>query len=199
MKERKKENFLKRLFITQTHGYLNVFPKRELWRQISKEFNGDFKVGHNSGNELEILKISIPYGKYEIQLSESDTRPLKFQVEFYSLQEFELVIGGEDSIEHILKKLGKKEIEIGNEEFDSKYLIQSKSIEKTRGFFSKEIIDYFLRYNIYSMSYITNSKKQRSKLTTVISRTINKKEVINDLIICHEKIIDKLKEQRIVK
>ena len=198
MTKKKNDNILKQSFVTQTHGYLDVFPKRELWKQIGEDFNGQFKISHNSGNELEILKLYIPYEKYEIKLTESDTRPLKFEIEFNSISAYKLILGWEDSIEKILKRLGKKEIEIGIKEFDKKYLIQSKYTDETINLLSEEIIEYILKYNVYSISYITEKNQQKSKLTSVISRTINDKKTIKDLIILHEKIIDKLKEQTII-
>lgn len=199
MNKKKKDNFLKQTFVTQTDGYLDVFPKRELWRQIGKDFKGQFKISNNSGNEIEILRLSIPYKEYEIILSESDTRPLKFEVEFNSCLDYELIMGLEDSIEKILKWLGKKEIEIGNDKFDKNYLIQSKDADKTINLFSEEIIESLLKYNVYSLSYFTEKKHRKSKLTSVISRTIDDKKAIVDLIILHERIIDKLKEQMIIK
>jgi len=199
MSNKKKDSFLKQAFVTQTGGYLDVFSKREIWKQIGKGFKGQFNISHNSGNELEILRLSIPYEEYEIKLSESDTKPLKFEVQFNSLLEYELIIGLEDSLEKILKKFGKKEIEIGNEKFDKNYLIQSKDADKTINLFSEEIIEYLLKYNVYSLSYITEKKQRKSKLTSVISRTIDDKKTLEDLIILHEKIIDKLKKQMIIK
>lgn len=199
MSKKKKDSILKHTFVTQTHGYLDVFQKRELWRQIGNDFKGQFKISHNSGNELESLRLIIPYRKYEIILSESDTRPLKFEIEFESLLAYKLIIGWEDSIEKILKQLGKKEIEVGNEKFDKHYLIKSNNADKTINLFSDEIIDYFLKYNVYSLSFITDKKTKQSKLTSVISRTVDDKKTIEDLIMLHIKLIDKLKELLITK
>lgn len=198
MSEKKKDGFLKHTFVTQTHGYLDVLPKRELWRQIGKDFKGQFKISHNSGNEIEILRLYIPYENIEIKLSESDTRPLKFEIEFNSNTAYELIMGWEDSVERILKRLGKKEIEIGNEKFDKHYLIQSKDADTTILLFSDEIIDCLLKYNVYSLSYITDKNEQKSKLTCVINRTVDDKKTMEDLILLHKRIVDKLKELRII-
>ncbi|MFZ4413275.1 MAG: hypothetical protein ACOYOV_09365, partial [Bacteroidales bacterium] len=118
MKENKVNDYLKQTFVNQTKGYIDVSLKRELWQKMSNQFKGKFKISHNSGNELEILKITIPYKNWEIIISESDTRPMKFEISFVSQIEYELIIGFEDSIEKILKRLGKKEVEVGNEMFD---------------------------------------------------------------------------------
>jgi hypothetical protein len=153
MNDNKKDGILESTFVTQTHGYKDVSSKQELWRQLSVEFNGKFKISRNAGNELEILRLDIPYKKWEIKITESDTRPLKFEIEFISQLGYELTIGWKDSIDKFLKFIGIREIEIGNENFDNHYLIKSKDKEKTIRLFSSEIIDYILKYNIYSISY----------------------------------------------
>ena len=195
----KDDSFFKRAFITGTKGYLDVFPERELWKQISVEYKGEFRISFNSGNEIEIHRLHIPYKKWNLKISESDTKPLKFEIEFGSQFDYELTIGWEDSIEKLLKLLGKREIEIGNKSFDEHYLINSNDREITLKFFSTEIIDCLLKYNVYSISYFTDIKKQTSNLISVISRTIDDKKTIEDLINLHFKIIDKLEELMIIK
>lgn len=108
MAKKDKDSFLKGAYVTQTHGYLDVFSKREMWKQIAEEFKGDFKIAHNSSNELEIHKLIIQYKKWVINISESDTRPLKFEIEFNSVMDYSLVLGWEDSIEKLLKNLGNE-------------------------------------------------------------------------------------------
>ncbi|NVO03985.1 MAG: hypothetical protein HXX09_14915, partial [Bacteroidetes bacterium] len=152
-------------------GYSDVFHKRELWSQLSEKFNGKFEIHLTSGNELEIHKLSIPFDKWELILSESDTRPIKFEIQFDSYIDYQLTIGREDTIDRLLKRLGKREIEIGNKDFDSGYTIESNDTETTIKLFSKEIIDSILKYKVYSISYSSDMKKQKSNLISVIGRT----------------------------
>lgn len=125
MSENRNNENLVTLLVNQTRGYLDISSKRELWQDISSEFNGKFSIGHNSGNELELLKITIPYQNLEIKLTESDTKPLKVGISFKSRTNYELIIGYEDFFEKLLKLLGKRDVEIGYEQFDEKYLVQS--------------------------------------------------------------------------
>jgi len=198
-KDKTKENILKQSYVTRTMGYLDVFPKRELWKKISVEFNGTFKISHNSGNELEILTINIPYKNWKIKLSESDTRPFKFEIEFQTNKDFELIIGFEDAIDKLLKRLGKKEIEIACDKFDNRYLIKSQDPELTKRLLTQEIMDCLLKYNVYSLAYNTNLKKLTSSLITVISRTVDDKSTIEDLVKLHMRLIDKLEELMLIK
>ena len=177
MNKREDGSSLIKSITKSTQGYLDVFPKRDLWRQISSDFNGEFKISHNSGNEIEILRLHIPYENYEIIMSESDTRPLKFEIEFDKKVNYRLTICWEDSIEKLLKNREKRN-RIGNKEFDNHYLIQSSDKDKTTKLFSQEIVDYLLKYNVYSIIYTTNSRKGTSKFLSTISRTIDKKKHI---------------------
>jgi hypothetical protein len=199
MSDKKKDGLLKQTFVTRTMGYLDVFQKRELWKKVSEEFNGTFKISHNSGNELEILRIFIPYKKWEIKLSESDTRPFKFEIEFKSEKNYELIIGFEDAIDKLLKRLGKREVEIANDKFDNRYLIKSHDPVLTKKLFTQEIIDCLLKYNVYSLAYSSDLKKQASNLITVISRTVDDKSTMEDLIKLQMRLIDKFEELMLIK
>ena len=198
MTDKKKDNFIKKA-THQTKGYLDVYSKREMWDQIAKELNGEFRVGFNSGHEIEIHRLFIPYKNWELKISESDTRPLKFEIDFSCRADFDLIIGWEDSIDKLLKRFGKREIQIGNEEFDNYYLIKSRFPNQTIKFFSQEIIDYLLSLNVYSISYQTNILKNTSNLISVISRTIDDKETIIELIQLFKCIIDRLEELNILQ
>ena len=194
MNEKKDDSYLKKVIVTQTMGFIDISQKRKLWQEISDEFKGKFKISHTSGNVLEILRICIPYKNWEIKLSESDTKPLKFEISFKSEIDYELIISYEDSIEKLLKRLGKREVELGHENFDNKYLIKSHNSEITMKLISQDIIDDFIKLNIYSFSYTSDLESRTSNLISVISRTIEDKSIIEDLIRLHMRIIDKLKE-----
>ena len=193
------DSLLKQTFVTQTHGYCDVSTKRDMWRQIAVEQNGEFSISRTSGNVLEIHKLYILYKGCEIKITESDTRPLKFEIEFDSLLDYNMTIGWEGAVERLLKRIGLKEIETGNEKFDNNYLIKSKDSGKTINFFTPEIMSCLLKYNVYSVSYQTNSKKRKANLLSTITRTNSEKNAIVDLIELHKNMIDRLKVLRIVE
>jgi len=179
-------------------GYSDVFPHRELWENVSQKFNGVFKISFNSGSELEIHQLTIPFKKWELLISESDTRPLKFEIKFDVSFDYQLTIGQEDTIDKLMKRLGLKEIEIGNRKFDDKYLIKSNNTDLTINLFTKEIVDIFLKYNLYSISYMLNKYKQTSKLISVISYAIDNEKAFEALINLHFSFVQKLSELKIV-
>ena len=199
MRKEKDESYLEQVFVTQTHGYLDISQKRELQKQIGKEINGTFKVAHTAGREFEILKLYITHGGYEIILSESDTRPLKFEIIFDSYLTYELVLSWKDTLDKLLKKIGKRGIEIGNAKFDDHYLIKSKDKGKTLNLLTRDIVENLLKHDVYSLSYTTNTKQKKSYLVTTINRKVKDKKVILDLIELHKLLVDNLLKLHIVK
>ena len=199
MSENKDDAYLKQVFVTQTKGFKDVTTKREIWEEVANELNAELKVSHTTDNVFKIFRINIPYNNMEIKLSESDTQPLKFEISFTSIIDFELIIGIEDSIDRLLKKLGKKELELGHKEFDEKYLVNTNNPEIVKTLIVQDIIDDFIKLDVYSFAYTTEFKKRTSNLISVVSRIVEDKSKIVDLIRLHMKIIDNLKGLKIVE
>lgn len=189
---------LKGSYVTRTSGYLDVIAKEELFKEISSISGGVLSKSHNPGNVLSTLRIAIPYKKWEIILTESDTRPLKFQVGFEPLHDYELIIGIEDAFDKILKKFGKAEIEVGDKVFDNQYLIHSSDPVLTGKLLNDNTRNKILKHSLYNISYLTDNKRKRSELTSVVSRTIEDKETYLDLISLHQMLIDSLAELKVI-
>lgn len=199
MTEEKDENIIHTIINGPSLGYTDNFPKREMWQEIAKKLNGEFKIKYNSGHELEIHNISIPYKKWNIEISVSDTRPLKFQISFSSRQDFELILSWEDFIERILKKFSKPEIELGWQEFDKRYLIKSNRSDLVKQAISKKIQETLLKHNVYSISFQTDTATETSELISVIQWKAGEKEMIFELIDMYKLLIDNLVKLRIIK
>ena len=170
-----------------------------MWQDIAKELNGEFKIEHNSGHELEIHKISIPYKKWDIKISVSDSRPLKFQILFPASQDFKLLLSWEDFFDRIIKKFSRPEIELGWKEFDKHYLIKSNRSDIVKRTITKEIQKTLLKHNVYSISYQTDLKTRKAELISVIQRSAGDKEMIIELIEMYKLLIDNLEKSRIIK
>ncbi len=170
-----------------------------MWKEIAKEQNGDFKIKSSAGHELEIHNISIPYKKWTIEISVSDTRPLKFHVSFSSLQDFKLSISWDDFIERIIKRFSKAEIELGWKEFDKHYVIKSNRSDFVKKMFTKEIQRIMLKHNVYSVSYQTKKKTNKAELIGVIQRQAGEKGMNVELIEMFKQLIDNIERLRIIK
>ncbi|OQX80826.1 MAG: hypothetical protein B6D64_02765 [Bacteroidetes bacterium 4484_276] len=199
MSKENDENIIQTIIKGPSLGYTDNFPKREMWKEIANELNGELKIKHNSGYELEIHNISIPYKKWNINISVSDSRPLKFQVSFSSGQDFELIISWEDFIDRIIKKFSKPEIELGWKEFDKRYLIKSNRSDLVKRTITKEIQKTLLKHNVYSISYQTDPAIKSAELISVIQRRAGNKEMIFELIEMYKLLIDNLEKSKIIK
>jgi len=124
--------------VTRTHGFLDISLKRDLFNELSKSFNGEFAMKHTSDNVLETFNISIPYKNRIIEISESDTRPLKFQVLSDSLQDFELLISLKDTFDKMLKDLENPN-RSWMKDFNDHYLIKSNRSDLTKKIISEQI------------------------------------------------------------
>ena len=185
---------------TPTHGYIDVYQKREIWKGAAKKFNGDFKIGHNSGNAIEMLRLEIPYKKCLIKISESDTRPLKFRFELNFTRKFNFNISWEDTVEKILKVFGKQDIIIGEDKFDRRFLIQSNNADLLKIVLSdSEIRNLILKHNIYSLICEYNKKKKKHSYLCVVNRTTETIETFSELIDLQLMLIDKFIKTRLLK
>jgi hypothetical protein len=194
----KKDNPIQTILRGPSYGYTDNFPKREMWEEVVKELNGEFKIKLNAGNVLETHNISIPHKKWHINISVSDSRPLKFDILFSASQDFELILSWEDFTDRIFKKFGKPEIELGWKEFDKHYLIKSNRSDLVKQILTREIQKTLLKYNVYSISYLTDSVKRTAELVSVIQRNAGNKEMILELIETYKILIDNLEKSRII-
>lgn len=199
MTKEKEENKNQSIIKIPTYGYTDNFPKREMWKEIAKELNGEFKIKYNSGYELEIHNISIPYKKWIIKISVSDSRPLTFRIIFSTSQDFELILSWEDFIDRIMKKFSKPEIELGWKEFDKHYLIKSNRSDLVKKILTKEIQKILLKHNVYSISYQTDTGTMTAELVSVIQRRAGNKEMIFELVEMYKLLIDNFEKSRIIK
>ncbi|MUP38645.1 hypothetical protein [Labilibaculum euxinus] len=199
MKNKKEDSILQTVIKGPSYGYTDNYSIREMWNEIANEYKGEFRISHNSGYELEIQTVKIPYKKWIFTITISDTRPLKISTAGFPLQEFELLISWEDFIERIIKKFGKPEIELGNPDFDKKYLIKSDRPELVVNIFTPEVQKIFLKNNIYSFSYQTKRECEKAEILSVISRKVEDKELVKEIIKAHQLIIDNLEALKVFK
>jgi len=189
---------LRQTYVARTSGFLDISAKTELFKEISSILGGVFSKTHTTGNVLTTFRMVIPYKKWEILMTESDTRPLKFQVSFEPSLDFEFIIGIEDFFDKMLKKIDKTEIKIGDKSFDNKYLIHSSDPVLTSKLLPDITRHIIQKHHVHNIAYLTDIAKKSSELISVISRTEEEKEVYLDLVDLHQTLIDRLLELGIV-
>jgi len=198
MMKNKDKNNIQKIVTGPTLGLTDNFSKRDMWKQIAKELNGEFKIKYNSGSGFETHNISIPYKTYEIEISVSDTKPMKFQISFSAIQDFDLILSGEDFFDRIIKKIRNNKIEVGWKEFDNRYLIKSNSSALVKEIITRDIQKRLLKHNVYTVNYHTNLKSKTSELVCVVQRSAGNKEMIFDLLEMHKQLIDNFKKMNII-
>lgn len=184
------ENIYKEIFI-KGQVYKDVYSKKDLWKDLAKMFDGEFKIKQTISKDINSFHLEIPYKNHQIILTETDTKPLKFETKLKLNRKFEFNISWEDSLERILKIFGKQDIIIGNKEFDKKYIIQSNEPELITNILNfREISKILLKHNIYLLTMEYDKKYEEHKLMTIKDRNTKGKEVMIELINLEFRIID---------
>ncbi len=198
MKKEEKDKLYTEIFIKR-QTYKDVSSKRELWKEIGNLFNGKLTIKQTKTMDLETLILKIPYKKSKIKLIETDTKPLKFKFDINFINKFEFSISWEDTIEKFLKIFGKQDIIIGEEKFDSKYLIQSNKEHLLKKILiDSDVKKLMIKHNIYLINCFYNKTKKSHEILTVINRTTDKMETLAELIKLQFLLIDRLESNRMI-
>ena len=168
--------------------YKDVLDKKELWKIIAEKLGGKFKIKQTISRDISTLILEIPYKNQKLVLSESDTRPLKSEINIDLKTKFELSISWEGGIEKIMKIFGSQDIQIGNQKFDKKYLIQSNNSSQTISIL-RGLKDLILKLNIYIIN-LHQEKSGQHKLLITKDRNSNTADEIIGLIDLNFRIID---------
>jgi hypothetical protein len=180
--------------------YKDVFSKKDLWKKLAELYNGKFKIKQTISKDINSLQLEIPYKNHNVVLTETDTKPLKFETELRLNRNFEFNISWEDSVERILKLFGKQDIKVGDKEFDKKYLIQSNDPELTSRLLNYgQIKQTILKHNIYLLNLKYSRKNEFHKLMTVKDRNTQKMEIMIELIKFEFAIIDFFVNENIIR
>jgi hypothetical protein len=193
------ENVYEEIFI-KGQIYKDVLSKSEIWEKLAELYNGKFKIKQTVSKDINSFQLEIPHNKYSLVLTESDTKPLKFEAELKLNLNVEFKISWEDSMERILKLFGKQDIKIGDNKFDRKYLIQSNNPDfVSRLLNTGQIKQTMLKHNIYLLNLEYSQKNKTHKLLTVKDRNTNDPEVLKELIEFEFTIIDFLTHKKTVQ
>jgi hypothetical protein len=198
-KNKKKESTFKQMFITRTQGFIDISKKRDFWKELANEYKGTLTVKQTVAKDLKILVLKIPYKKYLVEFTESDTHPLKITCKLNVNQKFEFFISYEDAIEKLLKFFGHQDIQVGDEIFDKKYLIQGENSDLIRKILLKgEIKRILLSNNVFSYNCVYDKKAETIQLISLVSRTINSKSELFELFNLFCLTVDEMEELNII-
>lgn len=195
-----KESLFKQLFITRTHGFIDISKKREFWQELATELGGTVTTKQTISKDLERLSLQIPYKQNLVEFTESNTHPLKISCKLGASRKFEFSISYEDTVEKLLKLFGQQDIQIGDEVFDKKYLIQGKDAGLVTDLLANgKIKAILLSNNVFSYSCSYNEREKTILLSSLVSRTINSKSELAELFKLFCLTIDKLEALKLVE
>ena len=180
-------NILYQIFI-KGQEYKDVLDKKDLWKTIAEKLNGEFKIKQTISRDISTLILEIPYKDQMLVLTESDTRPLKSEINMDLKTKFEFGISWEGGVERIMKIVGSQDIQIGSQEFDKKYLIQSNNSSQTITIL-RDLKDLILKLNIYIIN-LHHEKSGQHKLLITKDRNSNTIDEIIGLIELNFRLID---------
>jgi hypothetical protein len=189
-----KENRFKQIFVTRTQGFIAISKKSDFWKELANDLGGAFKIKFTVSKDLEILDLVIPYKDEQIEFTESDAQPLKINCVLKAKLKLEFFISFEDFIEKLLKVFGQQDIQVGEDVFDKKYLIQGSDPEAIRNIMQPEVKAILLRNNVFSLNCTFQKNDNTLTLMSLVSRTVNSKAEMAELYKLFCLTIDKLIE-----
>jgi len=171
--------------------YKDVLSKRDVWTELERLYNGSLKASTTKSGDVATLTLEIQYKNYKLVLKESDTQPLKIEVNFKLTSQYEFNIYLRDWTDKISSFFGMKSTKTGEKEFDSKYGIQSKKSELTVKILNdNRIIEKILENDLYSLNLNYDKTTKTHKLLTVKDRNTKEIKALIDLIDLEFRIID---------
>lgn len=195
-----KEGLFSQIFITRTHGFIDISKKQSFWQELANEYCGTLTVKQAISKDLECLSMQIPYRQYFVEFTESDTHPLKISCKLEPLQPFEFAISYEDTLEKLLKLFGQQDIQVGDEEFDRRYLVQGKDAGVVAELLSSSRMKtILLSNNVFSYSCTYDKKENMLYLKSLVSRTVNSKAELAELFNLFCMTINKMEVLSLVK
>jgi hypothetical protein len=106
------------------------------------------------------IEVAIPHLNRSIRITSSEYKPPIFKYDFPSV-DFSFSITNEDFLDKISKKLlGLKELEIGQSDFDKRYLLSGNNPDKLKYFLDTDIRCWLEKISIGYFDLNTEKSKQ---------------------------------------
>ncbi len=185
-----KKNIYEEIYI-KGQIYKDVLGKKDLWEKLSELYNGKLKINRTISKDINSLRLEIPYKNHTLILTESDTKPLKFETELKLNGNFEFNISWEGAVERVLKLFGTQDIIVGDKDFDKKYLIRSNDPDLLLKLLAYgQIKQTMLKHNIYLLSLNYSQKNETHTLMTIKDRNTNELQTLIELTEFEFSLID---------
>lgn len=162
----------------------------ETYKLMAEKYNGKFKHIMTKGpaiidpvnNKARRFELKIPLKGSNMIFSTSEHHHFKMEYIFRKQMDFELHIYPEDYIEKISKLFGMKELEIGNREFDNKYIIKTNHPDAAAIILDQTVQKFMNRFKLYSF-YLSSEEGSKLMIMPVIQEG-NPEELDAFIIFC---------------
>lgn len=164
---------------------------KELFQRVANMRNGRVK----SGNFLFYPKLFIPHNDREILVRASDggknSPPYTFFITSISLlRDMSFKLSPEHALSNLGKGLGMQDIEIGNPEIDSSFVIKSNDETFIRNFLNDALQEQFIAAGKHGTTIALNANELRMS----VPRRITEERVLEQFLTLQTAMLDRLKE-----
>jgi hypothetical protein len=191
------KNTLKEIFL-KDQTYKDILKKKDLWKELESRCNGKLKMMMGQRSHGSTLELKIPYKNQIIVLTETDTMPLKIEIELCLLNDLEFSVYLKDWTDKIAFALKRNLRNNENTSFDKKYMIKSNKFETTLMILDNKIKELLVSNNIYSLIFKKDKKTENHKLLTVKDRVTDNITTLSQLVELEFQLIDNFINQRFV-
>ena len=136
-------------------------------RGIGSQIINSENIDH-IGYFLYRIEIKIPHQGKNIEIVTGESKTPKFEVNIGN-SDYSFSICAEDYFEKFFKLFGTKELQVGDFEFDKKYLLETNDKSRLKDFLDQKTIDWLKSVSLCYFDF--NSPKAKEKLA--IYFTIN--------------------------
>lgn len=173
--------------------YKDVLSKKDIWKEVEKLYNGSLSAIKTISGDIAGLNLEIRYKDYKLLLTETDTNPLKIEVSLNLAGQYGFNVCFRDWTDKIYSFFGMRYIKTGNNQFDTKYVIQSKESKLIMNLLQdNQIVNKILENNLYSVSLNYDKTNKIHRLLTVKDRNTADIKALTELIELEFRIIDNI-------
>jgi hypothetical protein len=180
-----------------TYGKMNLIVMN--WQLIADKYHGHFRnilskspaIIDPIDNEIRRFEMQIQICGETIILTASENHYFKLDYKFRKKFDFEIQIYPEDFIEKMSKLFGLKELEIGNSNFDNKYIIKSNNDDIARKILNETIQDNLTKFELVSLQLTSDKDSQLMILPYINEENYDE---LNEFIIFSKQLIERIIE-----
>lgn len=161
------------------------------WEKFSEDNGGKASsknirsFGNFDDPLLRKFELKIPFNEGDIVFKTDEFRPLKIYFNLKKPTKNEFLIYPEDFTDKIGKLFGLKEIEIEDEHFDPKFIIQGNNKDLIKEVLSNRLKMYLLNNHVANFKLFTEKNQSQIELNIVINE-LDYKEMDEALVLFKE-------------